>query len=140
MKRKINFFIEISVLFSFFLPIFALAQGQINPPPSSAKGIISGLTYECDHTQAGECTWDDLLAATKNVLDKGTIFALEFSVIVIAYAGFKYMTSEGNPGKIKEANTMFYKVAIGIVVILAAWLIVTLILGALGTDTIVKFG
>jgi hypothetical protein len=35
---------------------------------------------------------------------------------------------------------MFYKVAIGIVIILAAWLIVTLILNALGVNNIIKFG
>ncbi len=41
------------------------------------------------------------------------------------------MISEGNPAKISEATKMFKNVALGIIFIMAAWLIVTLITNSL---------
>ena len=84
----------------------------------------TGITYQC---QNGECDFNDLILATKKVVDFGTTFALEFSVVVLAYAGFKYMQSGDKPAERTEANKMLTKVVVGIVVILAAWLAVHLI-------------
>jgi hypothetical protein len=89
------------------------------------------LAQECAGNQPGECTFDDLIRTVIRLTNWGTMFALGFSVVVIAWAGFKYLTSEGNPGKIKEANGMFLKVLQGIVIILIAWTLVKLITTAL---------
>ncbi len=101
--------------------------------------VISGLVYECSSGGAnpvyGNCTFNDLVAATRNVVNRITILALEFTVVIIAWAGFKYMTSEGNPGKIREATKMFQNVAVGIGFIIAAWVIVQLIARGLGVTS-----
>ncbi len=104
-------------------PVFAFAA-----PTQETIDHKTGITYECVN---GDCTFDDLLTATKNVTDFGRNIALEFSVVVIAIAGFKYMTSGDNPGERKKANQMFVSVAYGIFFVLAAWLIVHLITNAL---------
>lgn len=77
-------------------------------------------------------------------VSKFTTFAVEdialpFSVIVIAYAGFLYLTSGGNQPQLYRAHGMFTKVALGIVWVLAAWLIVTLITNALLTPAARQF-
>ena len=69
-----------------------------------------------------------------------TTLALSFSVVVLVVAGFKYMTSGGNASKRQEANKMFTKVIIGIVVVVAAWLIVRLITSTLLDPSVVQFG
>jgi Type IV secretion system pilin len=55
--------------------------------------------------------------------------------IVIAWAGFNYMVSGGNPGKRAQANGILTKAVIGIFFIVAAWLIVQFIVKALGVNT-----
>lgn len=111
---------------------------QINESNDSKTGK-TGITYECgDGITAGNCSFDDLVAAVKKALDFGIKFALSFSVVVIAYAGYRYMISGDNPGERKKANEMLWKVALGIVYILAAWLIVTLITNALLTEDVKK--
>ena len=109
----------------FLLLSFGSLVRAVEDPEMKDK---TGIAYYCLN---GDCTFADLITATKKLVNFGTEFALIFSVVVIAWAGFKYMTSEGNPDKIKEANGMFLNVAKGIVIVLAAWLIVNLITTAL---------
>lgn len=114
--------------FLFYLPVFSNAQ-------SSAPN--TGITYECvNGTIYGNCTFADLIAAIKKITDYGAKFALMFSVVVIAYAGFRYMISGDNQGERTKANKMLLSVAWGVGYILAAWLIVTLILSGLGVKGI----
>jgi hypothetical protein len=125
------------------LPVFASAVGKGTPAPttvpSEAEAPKSALIYVCHDAAPGECNFGDLLKAVDKIMNWGTIFALQFSVVVIAYAGYLYMLSEGNPGKLKEANDMFTKVAIGIAWIIGAWLVVSLIMNSLGVETPITF-
>lgn len=124
-----NLFIHLIFLFILLLPQTGFSQ--------TTGGVIgNSLVYECStNGRPGECTFDDLVAATRNVVNKLTIYAIGFSVIVIAFAGFKYLTSEGNPGAIADANRMFRSVAIGIAFIVGAWAIVNLIATGLGVTS-----
>ena len=122
----------ISLLALFFIPVLAFTA-----PTPDTVARNTGITYECVN---GDCTFADLIAGTQKVVKWGSIFALEFSVVVIAYAGFNYMISGAYPNKRKEANDMLRKAVIGIIFILAAWLIVTLITNGLNVqvDTFLK--
>jgi hypothetical protein len=120
---KINKFTVILLFVLVFVPMFAFSD----------EAPDTGITYECVHTDStgkkvyGECDFFDLVAATQKAVNWGVSFALFFSVVVIAYAGFTMLTSEGNPGKLTQAKKMFQNVAIGIAFVVAAWLIVNLI-------------
>ncbi len=106
-------------------PLVIFAQNTVDPSKASSG---TGITYECVTGNVyGNCTWDDLIAAVKKITNWGAQFALIFSVVIIAYAGFLYMTSGGSAGQRDKANKMFVSVAKGIFFILAAWLIVNLI-------------
>jgi uncharacterized membrane protein len=119
-----------------FLAILFLSLAVFFPIPTHATCDFHGITCVCMGPQGeGDCSFEDLVAAALKLVNWGTIFALEFSVIVLAYAGFKYMTSDGNPGKRSEATGMLLKVVIGIVIIVAAWLIVNVIVTTLGVNT-----
>ena len=133
-KQVKKFSVIVWILF-FALPMLINAQtppGNIPPSPpvpTPAPAGASGITWEC--SPPGNCTFGDLINAVKTVVKWGTIFALEFSVVVIAYAGFKYMISGEKPAERAAANKMLRSVVIGIIFILAAWLIVTLIISGL---------
>ena len=125
-------------MLSLCLPLFTTAQVIENPSPKN-----TGVTYDCAIENSGraqgECTFQDLIAAAQKVINKIIPLTLGFSVVVIAYAGYLYMISGDNANKRKEANEMLRKVVIGIVFILAAWLIVSLILSALGVKSSITF-
>ncbi len=82
------------------------------------------------------CTFEHVLQLIENIIN----FSLNYLffplfVIAIVYAGYLLMTSGDNPGKRKQAKEIFINILIGLVVVLAAWLIVKLILVGLGYDT-----
>ncbi len=131
----LKIFSTLLTLFLISIPIFVSAQQARNDGGT-------GIVYDCsvaDPTRPpGECDFNDVIAAIKHALDVGTTIALEFSVVVIAWAGAKYMISGDKPNERREANQMLRKVAIGIFFILAAWLIVTLVLNGLQVNNNVK--
>lgn len=129
--KKIGGFIQ--VLFLTVLLSVPFLTYSVEDPDMEDK---TGITYYC---LDGNCDFQDLLNAVKRVVDFAVGFTLFFSVIVIAYAGFKYMISGDNAGERKKANDMLLSVVKGIVFILAAWLIVSLILRALNVDTPIQF-
>jgi len=49
-----------------------------------------------------------------------TFLAIIF-VVLILFAGFKYMTSMGNESKIKEVGGQLQSLVIGLIIILSAW-------------------
>jgi hypothetical protein len=145
MKNKFikTFSISGLVLILFLSFLAPISNAELPPPQTptntntNSNNTDTGLVYECSNKGAdgkvayGECTWEDLLKALNRLIDRAEVFALALSVGIIAYAGFNYMISGDNPGKRKEANTMLKKVAIGIFWMLAAYLVVKLITGAL---------
>ncbi len=61
-------------------------------------------------------------------------FSIPFAAILFAYAGFILVTSGGSDEKRTQAKKIFTNVALGLVIALAAWLIVETILHALGYE------
>lgn len=62
------------------------------------------------------------------------------AVIVMVYAGFRLVTSGGNEGEATKAKELFTNVVIGIVIILAAWLVVDTIMKTLTGDGLDVWG
>ena len=116
----------------FSLPLRAHAQQQ----DTTGGGSSTGITYVCQHTYPGDCTFSDLVYAVQKVMKWAVGFALMISVIVIIMAGFKYLMSGGSASERTKANEMLIKVVKGIVFILAAWLIVTLITNTILSKTV----
>ena len=130
---------DIAVIMTLALLAFPVFVYSAESAATKAKETC--ITYECgDDKTAGNCDFKDLVKGTTKVVNFGTILALQFSVVVIAVAGFNLMISGDNPNKRKEARDMLWKVVQGIVIIIAAWLVVTLILNGLGVNSIVQFG
>ena len=87
------------------------------------------------------CTFTDLVVLAQTVI-KFLIFSLAAPIgaIMFAYAGFTYVTNGGNESKIKQAHDIFLYVFWGLVIALAAWLVVNFILVFfLGTGSAFNF-
>ena len=153
--KTIATFILLCLVFIFSLPSILKAQVGNSPPTAPTtpnvkveKAPDTGITYECVQKGAGpivngvksdiygNCGFYDLVSAVIAVVNWGTTFALAFSVVVIAYAGFIYMKSGGSSSERDKANGMLWRVVIGIAVILAAWFIVKIISDVLLTGQV----
>lgn len=78
-----------------------------------------------------ECTFTDLVVLVKNLVNFAFYLSVPAVILLLSYAGYLYMTSAGDEGKVGHAHTIFTNVAIGFCIILAAWLIVVTLLRTL---------
>ena len=104
-------------------------------PVAYAAGKTSSGLIPCGNdvsagkvTAGQECTYDDLIKLAQTVIDF-LIFGLAapLGAIMFAYAGYLYITNGGNESQIKQAHDTFLYVFWGLVVALAAWLLVNFI-------------
>src|SRR3990172_8704609 len=117
MKKIFKTLIFVAIL---FLPVFSFAAGLV--PPCGEDPV----TKECIWG------WDQLMILIANVIDFLIFYlSLPIAAIVFAYSGWLFMTSGDNPGKRDQAKSIFWKVGLGLVIAMAAWLIVNTILTSL---------
>ncbi len=106
--------------FSFLMPIVVQAQGFAEftiPEGCNKRGV--------------ECSWDDLVMLGQEVLQFAIYLAVLGATVAFVWAGFKMMTNMGNDGEITKAKKILYTAAIGLVITMAAYLIVDFILDKL---------
>lgn len=91
-----------------------------------STGIVpcDGLNVPCDYNQ--------MINLLRRAMNFVFIAIIPIAAIAFTYAGFLLLFQGANPEKRKKARDIFIKVFIGIVVVLAAWLIVRTILVSLG--------
>jgi hypothetical protein len=119
MKKNINFkkiLINSLAAFVVLFPNFVFSAGLVT----------------CD---GPDCDWSQFLGMIKEVINFAVAVGIALSALVFAWAGWLYMSSGGDEGKIKEAHGIFTKVLWGFLFALGAYLIVQLILTSLGADT-----
>jgi hypothetical protein len=93
-------------------------SGNYNTGPSNAV-IDNPLTYS---------TFSELI---DHILGFVTMLALILVPLIIVYAAFLYMTSEGDPNKVKQAQSMIFYAIIGLFVVLLSKAIISIIHGVL---------
>lgn len=96
--------------------------------PDSGQEFESGL-ITCGQEGLPECDFEQLLLLVNKVL-RFLIFVIGVPIITLsfAYAGFLMVTSGGNPSKKDEAKSIIGNAIVGLIVLLAAWLIVRTVL------------
>lgn len=80
------------------------------------------------------CNFQDFMQTVGNIVYKLLQLSLAFVAIIFAYAGYEYLTSQGDSGKRSHAHGMLTKAGIGLIIVLTAFLIVELITSTLGLD------
>ena len=108
-KRKIAIAIATLLMCA---PTLVLAAGLITVVPESCNGP-GGCQSICDIAQIAQ-----------NVLNDAIYIAVFLSAVLFAWAGLKYLTNVANPGEVTRAKEIFFNVAVGLVIILAGWLVV----------------
>jgi type IV secretory pathway VirB2 component (pilin) len=122
MKNLKQISIHLIILSVFVLPLLIHAQGQINPPPSSNQVSIN-------IPNPAPAAGSDLISLLYRLLDKVVMPIAAIAVVVwIIWAGFSYVTAQGNPAKIAEAHKRLMWSLIG----------AGILLGAAGISQVVK--
>jgi hypothetical protein len=104
------------------VPVFTLAQDG---------GGNESRTFNFIPCKGPDCTFCDLVTLINTLIRFFIYISVPLAVISFIYAGFLYMTAQGNPGQITKAHGFFTKTLWGFVIILSAWLIVYTITNAL---------
>lgn len=114
-----------------------LVSGFFGALPQSAHA--AGLVPCGGYTEAGEaepeCNFSTFMQML-NGLISWLLFtlAMPLAALMFAYAGFLYLTSSVNPEQREKAKKLISNIIWGLVIALAAWLIVHTILTSLGVD------
>ncbi|MFA6348517.1 MAG: pilin [Candidatus Paceibacterota bacterium] len=115
---------------------FCLFFLVLAPIASYAATSGSGLV-PCGNEGDPACTLNDFLY----VLIPSIIQYILYTIVPIlallwfVFAGFKMMTSGGDPGKFKEGKNMIIYGAVGIILVFSAYIIVEAFLNLIGADT-----
>lgn len=95
---------------------------------TSKKGIVPDCTGE-----DGMCTFDDFMTLINNVINFVLfVLATPLVAIIVAYAGWLYLSSGGSSENVSKAKKILKNAIIGYIIALAAWLIIKTILVTLG--------
>lgn len=78
-----------------------------------------------------ECQACDAIKLVQNILNFLVTIAGFIAVVLFSYAGFLMLTAAGNTGKIEKGKGVFMNVLIGMVIVLAGWLIIDTIMKAM---------
>jgi hypothetical protein len=81
-----------------------------------------------------KCDFAEFIQTFQKILNGILQLGITLSVMAFVFAGWTYLTSGGDSGKVKKAHDVLTKTAIGFAILLAAFLIVELILRSLGVD------
>ncbi|MEX2013891.1 MAG: hypothetical protein WD896_00870 [Parcubacteria group bacterium] len=78
----------------------------------------------CDGAGSDPCTFANLIELAQNLISALIIISTFLATAVFAYAGFILLTSGGSETAKNKAKDIFWKVLIGYLWILGAWLLV----------------
>ncbi len=142
---------KLRTILSAAVPVLCLAMmliglfAMVQAPTASAHGRIPSDLVPCgrnidgvaETTLPGEqsCTVCDLWHLSDHLINF-LIFALMGPLVILAFmwGGFTYLTSGGDPKKVSQGTSIMTGAITGLVISLAAWLIVDTVIKTLAND------
>ncbi|MBP9715357.1 MAG: hypothetical protein KBD52_02615 [Candidatus Pacebacteria bacterium] len=137
-KHTAKLLIFISIFSFFTSPLISIAQESLVPCGTEVfpAGHVDPDTKKPDAgIVSNPCGFNDFLTLINTVIQfilKKLV--LPIAAIMFAYAGFLYLTAGGNTGQSEKAKGVFSGVAIGLIIAVAAYLIISTLLSLLGYD------
>jgi len=95
---------------------------------NTAYAALTPLVQCGPGTAKPDCTICDLFQLAQNVYNFVIVFAFILALGALVWAGFKMMTSAGDPAKYKDARGKINTILIGLAILLLAGLIVDTVL------------
>lgn len=112
------------------IPLLACI-GFLVAQPVSAQ-VLDGFTILPEACRACPAAWGCVIDVVNNLVTLALSLAVFIVVVVIAWAGTLLVLTPANPENKSQARKMLINAAVGLVIALAAWLIIDKILAVLG--------
>jgi cytochrome bd-type quinol oxidase subunit 2 len=124
-NKNISKIINISVATFFLINFFSFSIFSANASPilNRLKTVAKGANYNLDETDSAVVA-GRFIAIFLSFL--GVIF-----VLLAIYAGYNWMTAEGNAEKIEQAKKTLTQAAIGLAIIVGAYVIAYFIVASI---------
>lgn len=115
-----------AILLGLAVLIFVMAPAVM----VSAQGTVPWSTglVPCGDLGEPACQACHVVSLGKNLIGFAMYVAVFIAVVMIAYAGFKYITAQGDSSKVSDAHRIFRSVVIGLIIILGSWTMVDTLL------------
>lgn len=85
-----------------------------------------------------ECTYEKLIYMVQRIIQFALYLLIPIVLGMILWIGFKFLTANGDSGKLADAKKMIKPLLIGIIMIFTAWLIVYTFLDKILSDQLQK--
>lgn len=120
MQKTKKILISLLVFFILIVPVVSLAE--------------DGLVH-CGNPGEQPCDFNAFMALINTVI-KFILFGMVIPIaaIMFAYAGFQMITAGGSPGAVTKAKNIFFNVVLGLIIAVAAFLVIRTILSILGYE------
>jgi ABC-type antimicrobial peptide transport system permease subunit len=107
-----------------------MAQTTTTPVETTEEGLVPCGNNPDDPDD--ECNFDDLILTVQRVIDFMFKFLiLPIAAIIFAWSGLKLLFRGDNPEARQQTKKMFWKVFVGLLIALSAWVIVSTIISGL---------
>jgi len=120
----------ISVFFVVFFSIFTLNSNEVFAQPAECPGGLVPCGRSCDDptTSVREdtpCSFCHIFYLTKNIIDFVLVkIVFPLAVLLLVVGGAMFLLAAGDPGKVNQGKSIMKAVVIGLLIIVAAWVIV----------------
>jgi len=132
--KKFNLKFKITFLFIvFYLLLTAISAQAANPLVPCGPGSNNGKG----------CQFCDLIKLVENVIDFALYnIAIPLVVVFIVWGGLTIMTAGDSTEKVSQGRKMIQSAIIGVFIALGAWMIINMVLSAIGGGSFVpwRFG
>jgi Type IV secretion system pilin len=118
---------------SFLLTGTVSVVNAANTASPSNLNPVSTVLWTCTQHSAN-CGWKELVNLVNAMIQYGIQLIGMAFVIALLYSGFLYLTSGGDPSKVKKVREILNKIVWGLVYTLCGWVIVYFLLKYLGVD------
>lgn len=134
MKTFWKSFLIFGLLFSFnFLISLVHLNAQTQEKPIDLGSVwanqvpVTGAPGKTGAIITNPLKYEKVSDLLRSVLGVFVQFATVIAAFFIIYAGFLYVTAQGNKGKVEKATEIFYNTIIGTIIILGAFVILEVI-------------
>lgn len=99
-----------------------------------AQGLVPDCNFNITSNEPFGCGACELVELAHNIINFFIYLAIVIATLLFMWAGILYVTSGPNPDNIKKAHKIFFNVLIGLVIVLASWLIVDTLIRVIVKD------
>ena len=120
------------------IPQYQPDPACLNPDMTEEADVVAkGSWIPCTN----KCDLPSVFVFINSIIEKLiTVILFPISVLMFVYAGYRYITAQGNPSKKADIKKMLRNLILGIIIILISWVAVQTALQVVGyTDSLYFF-